>query len=218
MNGFVVVAGSVLHFCVSSREWFCDQRSFQYIVLDSAFEDGELKTTMATLTAMLIFYQGHIWVVFLLGLYIILVPVSLVGHWARRSFLSLHKNVSWFFWDYFPGIYIKFSKVFERFRVLFLHWQNGQAGQTGATGDRLKEGSMINKSLSALGRLAWWATSTRKGTCRYFSPTAESFGVSAKLGRFREVPTFQVRVPSKGSGRFRVKVASQGSRRFQGSK
>ena len=54
-------------------------------------------------------------------------------------------------------------------------------------------------------------------SCLFFcsslcSPTAESFGVSAKLGpgalwgnhpaRFREVPRFQVRVPSKGSGRF----------------
>ena len=47
----------------------------------------------------------------------------------------------------------------------------------------------------------------------YFSPTAESFGVLAKLSpgalwgshlaRFWQVPRFQVRVPSKGSGRFR---------------
>ena len=48
---------------------------------------------------------------------------------------------------------------------------------------------------------------------KFYSPTAESFGVSAKLGpgalwgshpaRFHEVPRFQVGVPSKGSGRFR---------------
>ena len=47
----------------------------------------------------------------------------------------------------------------------------------------------------------------------FFSPTAESFGVLAKLSpgalwgshlaRFWQVPRFQVRVPSKGSGRFR---------------
>ena len=47
----------------------------------------------------------------------------------------------------------------------------------------------------------------------HFSRTAESLGVSAKLGpgalwgshpaRFHEVPRFQVGVPSKGSGRFR---------------
>ena len=46
-----------------------------------------------------------------------------------------------------------------------------------------------------------------------FSPTAESFGVLAKLSpgplwgsypaRFWQVPRFQVRVSSKGSGRFR---------------
>ena len=73
-----------------------------------------------------------------------------------------------------------------------------------------------------------------------FSPTAESFGVSAKLGpgalwgshpaRFHEVPRFQVRVPGKGFGvkgsKFQVKVPegcevpSKGSRsrRFQGPK
>ena len=69
-------------------------------------------------------------------------------------------------------------------------------------------------------------------TVIYFSvcsPTAESFGVSAKLGpgalwgshparfwsrgsksRIQELPRFQVRVPSKGPGRFQVRVPSQG--------
>ena len=53
----------------------------------------------------------------------------------------------------------------------------------------------------------------RPGEVFFFSPTAESFGVLAKLSpgalwgshpaRFWRVPRFQVRVPSKGFGRFR---------------
>ena len=65
-------------------------------------------------------------------------------------------------------------------------------------------------------QVGWWGWGGKVRLKRFFfffSPTAESFGVLAKLSpgalwgshpaRFWQVPRFQVRVPSKGSGRFR---------------
>ena len=89
-------------------------------------------------------------------------PIGSQGHWTTGSEID---------WDH-PNFKEGARKATRAVRPQICRDSCGarlgfpcEAGQTGATGDRLKEGSMINKSLSALG--AWLPTSIPPVSTRF---------------------------------------------------